>query len=496
MKTKKILLCRTFKILLWLSGFLFLFLTATKILQPKYFFNSVSSSPETELWKSFYDEPENSVDVIFLGSSHIYNSINPLEFYKQTGLTGFNLASSSQDVPTSYFYLKEALRYQKPDYVVMDTYGILYTAFSEEVCYKRSLDDMKWSSVKAEAINTWLKHLEHESFRARVLTITDYHSRWEDLGKEDFNPDEFITSVNGFCPCFSSASDVKHDSFSKYTNLPNLEEGTLTYFEQLLQLCSDNGIKLICIAAPDTTWTKGYSCAIQDLMSSHSLPFIDYNTEEIFPKIGINDETDWRNQNHLNAYGADIFTRYLAQDLIADKLISPKKDTNKHDALWQKKIAAYAEQSRLGSLSATTDFKTYLQKINSPDYSIFIAASDEASHFLKGEPVTLMKNLGLTVSIADNDRNSYYAVITPEKTCEKTGIEKLTLQDSFNNGTSSYYISSAGYDSGRSCSIIIDNTEYAQNRRGLNFVIYDNHLKKVVDSVRFDTHTPKLTASR
>lgn len=35
--------------------------------------------------------------------------------------------------------------------------------------------------------------------------------------------------------------------------------------------------------------------------------------------------------------------------------------------------------------------------------------------------------------------------------------------------------------------LIIDGTEYCRNQRGLNFVIYDNDLMKVVDQVAFDT---------
>lgn len=495
MKTKKIFFIRTFKILVWILGFLAVFFTLSKIFQPKYFFSSSSESPETELWDSFYKEPENSIDVMFLGSSHIYNAVNPLVFYGESGLTGFDLASSSQDIPTSYFYMKEALQYQSPDYVILDTYGILYPAFSEEVCYKRSLDDMRWSSAKKEAIEAWQEHLENEPVLSRIFTISDYHTRWEDLTREDFFSDDFITSVNGYCPYFSSASDVEHNTFGKYTNLPELEEETLSYFDRLVQLCNENDMKLILISAPDTTWTEGYSSAIRQLASKYSLPFIDYNTDEMYPKTGVNDQTDWRNKNHLNAYGAEAFTRYLARYLAENHLITPADGTSAYDALWQEKTASWSTQAQIGSLSASTDLPAYLRMLKNSDYSVFIASKDEASKCFTEDLVALMHDLGFNAAFAGQERSSYYAVITPEALHEESGMNKLYTQDSFNNGHK-YYISSAGFDAGNDCSIIIDDVEYALNKRGLNIVVYDNVSEKVIDSVRFDTHNAELTAYR
>lgn len=46
---------------------------------------------------------------------------------------------------------------------------------------------------------------------------------------------------------------------------------------------------------------------------------------------------------------------------------------------------------------------------------------------------------------------------------------------------------SLGANVGGYSSIQIDGIEYSQNNRGLNIVVYDEALKKVVDSICFDT---------
>lgn len=338
MKMKKIYLYRTLKLLLWCSGFCILFMHLTALLQPKYFYNSVSESPETEHWKAFYEEPQNSIDTIFLGSSHVYDGINPLVFYEETGLTSFDLSSSSQDLPTAYFYLQEALRYQKPKYVIFDAYGLLATAFSNEASYKRSLDNMRWSPVKLNAIREWQKYLKNEELLPRIFTLLDYHSRWDSLGREDFFPNEFMTSINGYCPVSSSAEDITHNSYNLYTNLPPLDETNLAYFDKLLDLCYRNDISFILIAIPDTIWTAGYCSAIQEVINDKDVPFIDYNTDKNYSAIGINDSTDWYNKNHLNVHGSAKFTLHLAKDLSEKGLLSIPEKKSEYDTLWQEKL--------------------------------------------------------------------------------------------------------------------------------------------------------------
>ena len=67
---KKTFFLRAGKLLAWLAGFLAILSAVTAVLQPKYYFASMAS-PETEVWDSFYEQPEDSIDLIFLGSSHV-----------------------------------------------------------------------------------------------------------------------------------------------------------------------------------------------------------------------------------------------------------------------------------------------------------------------------------------------------------------------------------------------------------------------------------------
>ena len=105
--------------------------------------------------------------------------------------------------------------------------------------------------------------------------------------------------------------------------------------------------------------------------------------------------------------------------------------------------------------------------------------------------------MGLTANWSDAYRNSYFAVIeSGQVMVEKMSNRKLEHQSSFRNGEVIYSLTSAGLNCGNDCSIKINYSECAKQKRGLKIVVYDNELKCVVDSVCFDTCAEDLTASR
>ena len=80
-------------------------------------FFTVSSiaKPVPQLWgtietkDSFYREPENTIQVAFLGASTIASGITPMEKYKNYGICAYSFATPSQPVIDSNFWLREIL---------------------------------------------------------------------------------------------------------------------------------------------------------------------------------------------------------------------------------------------------------------------------------------------------------------------------------------------------------------------------------------------------
>ena len=53
-------------------------------------------------WSAFRAEPEDSLDVIYLGSSYAYCDFNPSVVYGNSGLTGYVMAGSEQTLTITY----------------------------------------------------------------------------------------------------------------------------------------------------------------------------------------------------------------------------------------------------------------------------------------------------------------------------------------------------------------------------------------------------------
>lgn len=54
--------------------------------------------------KEFYKERDNSIDVLFLGSSHMFVNVNPSILWKEYGMAGFDLGGSVQPLWNTYYY--------------------------------------------------------------------------------------------------------------------------------------------------------------------------------------------------------------------------------------------------------------------------------------------------------------------------------------------------------------------------------------------------------
>lgn len=350
---------------------------------------------------------------------------------------------------------------------------------------------MRWSPVKWEAVNTSLKYFEEETLMSRIFPIMDFHTRWEELSEEDFCGDSFDTTVNGYSPWFQTTGNVGEPNFADDADDPNITDDTLLYFQKIVQLCQENDIELSLIKTPDNSWTKGRSNKIEKLASQYHLTFTDYNEPETFSAIQLDSETDWRNWTHLNTYGANKFSEYLANDLMQQGMIKSADHPAELSEVWNQKSVAWEHQYDVSDLQNTTDLPDYLRKLDHSDYLVFMAVQDEAAQALDGEAVKAMKSLGLKGKLKNKIRQSYLAVIYDGGIWERTSKRKLAISSSDLDIGLDYALCSAGYDSGSSCSVIIDGKEYAKQNRGLNIVVYDTINKQVIDSICFDTHEQK-----
>ncbi|MDR1216834.1 MAG: hypothetical protein LBK25_09145 [Treponema sp.] len=150
--------------------------------------------------------------------------------------------------------------------------------------------------------------------------------------------------------------------------------------------------------------------------------------------------------------------------------------------------------------NAETNIVSYLDSINDPRFTIFIAVKDECAVNMNNTIMSGLQALGLKEDLRGKIQQSYIAIIEGGQVIHETlAPDKTTALENagvLKDGTTNYSLHSASLPSGNKASIIIDDSEYAVNWRGLNIVVYDNDAGRVVDSVAFDTWSRGLEAHR
>ena len=78
-------------------------------------------------WVTYGALPKDSIDVLFMGTSHTYTGIDPATIWRKRGISSFVLAGPGQKLQITDFWLREALKTQHPKVVVLEAVGLYYS---------------------------------------------------------------------------------------------------------------------------------------------------------------------------------------------------------------------------------------------------------------------------------------------------------------------------------------------------------------------------------
>lgn len=288
-------------------------------------------------WDDFYKQPPQSIDMLIVGSSHAYRSINPQILDTQLGLKTFNLGSSGQSMITAYFSLREAFQTQDPKYVVLEMYP--YAFYNTDqlrnggYCY----DGMHWGPAKRDFLLFGFS--PDDQLSLTLLPARRYRSNWRSMGLSllrhlskdspleaesgvlDASRGEYLPKGYVRNDATVSASDLlakNHFDGFKFT-ANGIPDVNLRYFENIVRLCKENDKKLVLIVAPlpRTTYAKlsgmeEFDRWLAAVASNHDLMCLNDLSGE---SLSLVDTRDFFDHNHLNSSGAAIYSIHLASEL-------------------------------------------------------------------------------------------------------------------------------------------------------------------------------------
>lgn|GEM_PF-1655228 len=296
--------------------------------------------------KPFYELSENGgADVLFAGSSHMWDGIFPITLYENFGITSYNAASPGEEIAVTYHVLREMIKTDKPKVVVVDAF-LITSDKVEDVrmdCGQihESMDFMPLNKNKIELARLAAES-EDMSPVAFLSSMYAYHYRWKELESRDFaaiyNRQLGACALSGIFRC--TPPEDHNDLISEDA----LEGEGYEYLTKIMDLCKENDMKFILVNIPYSKQSSrrqakenAYIKAVRD-NGFDAINFRDYIDE-----LNIDYSTDYQDSSHANILGATKLTNFMGRYLSENyELADHRLDANA--AYWEKLQYMYKEE--------------------------------------------------------------------------------------------------------------------------------------------------------
>ncbi len=291
----------------------------------------------------FYREPEDTLDVVFIGASDISRGFSAGVAFEEYGITSYPFTINGDAVYAWEAQLDAVISRQHPDKIVIEINGALYSSSDEEKyqMHRSAVERLAihlplLSPDRLQLIGQYLRETKDYGAALRLLVpLYEYHSH---------QPESFrgaaAVILDNLLRCTDNGGVTTLRGYENLTGktavgklLPDKEKAALrekldpAYEKELrrfLSYCRKTypEVELLFIRMPHLIEEKdkrgktmcGRSNTIGAIFSEYGYDYINY--EYLRSRIGIDDQQDFYDSNHLNVQGMYKFTRFFSQYLL------------------------------------------------------------------------------------------------------------------------------------------------------------------------------------
>lgn len=315
--------------------------------------------------RALHELPEDSVDVLILGSSHVYMGVDTGILWDDYGIASFIYGGDGQPLWSTYYYLKEALLTQRPRLVVLE----VFTASndSEYLDHAFTVTNTFGEMSLENKIGGKVASVEPDALADFVAEYPVYHARYGELTREDFLPykgekgaEDWKGSLLKYARHPISENPDVRDVVEARALAPKNEE----YLTKIIDLLEREGIPLVMIAAPDLVTVEEQEAynAVAELASARGVPFVNYNVMR--EDLGLDftgEDTDLADEfGHLNSVGAAKLTQHLGEWVKAHYDVPDRRGDARY-ASWQADADRNRQRAEDFAISETDDLAAWLE---------------------------------------------------------------------------------------------------------------------------------------
>lgn len=323
--------------------------------------------------KAFYDQPENTVDVLVLGSSHAGWNLSAQTLWDEYGIAGYVLWGPIQPFWNTYHFLVEALKTQTPKVIVLEVYAATQDfAYSDESRMIANLEGMRLSANKWQAIQV---SAPPERWLDLLTVFPVVHARYGELTEKDFQyyPWNDLSQDKGSRTVDCSIAELQSiGDAATVSEVKPLYEKEQLYLDKIIALCRETNIPLVLLTTPTLPRERQqpYYNRVAQIAEENGLPYINCNLLDAI--TGFDFTTDFRSYylfdaDHLNTKGATRITRFLAKYLKENYELPDRRGDARYES-WE----AFARQTKNELMPQITDTADYFAELASSYYVYYL----------------------------------------------------------------------------------------------------------------------------
>lgn len=294
----------------------------------------------TERIRRFYQEEENSLDVIFLGASEVFSGFAPALAYEEYGFTSYMYAIDSNPGALYKYELKEVLKRQQPDLLVVEINGFISRSDQydvEEARLRTFVENIPFSINKLQAIYQF----KDEDQISALVPFAKYHGDWLQ-GQNLISRYQWKQRTSGSPSLLKgiTTGTIVNPDIPEITPPDEPAEGEVIVAQEILvdfiDFCRSEKLDNIVFVRFPHKNAEAYRYhveQIQNIVLDRGYSFL--NLEEHKEEMGIEIQQDYYNTEHLNVYGQNKLTRYLGNLIATYYNVSAASQSKENRLHWQ-----------------------------------------------------------------------------------------------------------------------------------------------------------------
>lgn len=273
---------------------------------------------EYEVMNDIYDSKVNC-DIAIYGSSRAWVHIDPQIIGDSLNAETYNFGIDGHNFWLQYLRHLELLKHNsKPKQILLSVDMFTLQKRSDLNNPDQFLPYMLWSTNIREYTNSYIGYSEADYYLPLLRYAGKAKAIETSLKMLGENPDQNNLRTKGFLgrdKKWSSEFDEAKKTIGKYE--VKIDTASIDLLKKFIIECKDQSIDLAFVYTPE--YIEGQDFVVnreevinifKELSAKNNISFLDYSDDEICSNKDL-----FYNANHLNKYGAEIFTKKLAHDL-------------------------------------------------------------------------------------------------------------------------------------------------------------------------------------